>query len=511
MKWHHTIALVQLSTAARGWRAPLETNHTNAASILLETDRKLSLFGHYDTPSPTPNEPPSGASTGPATEPALYADPFNIFKRTAIEEAYQLPPIQLTDELLEAFEVTHFWKRGDQQKHLVPRELSTDPNDPDWSFLGVLREPTPEESLKEAAKRKKMQAYYESLTQEDQEILDGKLAERDHAKHLERRAMDMYSWNMEYDDREELGIALLNDGSVWALQASPKDGTQDIREWLEYAGSASSTHATNETTWLRGNGKQRGRKLNKGIGLNLRSGYNGYDMKAFPWSAQGCFSETPYSENCFCSGTKISARLVLTAAHCQLEKERTWRKRAYWLPGADGLNRSINGKDETPNGYRGSAVRYVSPEYFEHLTPSHDWGLFVLSAKDYNCELGQFRIAAPPSLMNFPVYVFGYPGNQCEASPLKDKSCGHSIYGDSAKVAREWETMFGYFIDTQGGLSGSGVYVKSNKYGRVVVGVHTKGSPSAGRQYGLGVHITQQNGRFIAAVLQKFPDRSACD
>jgi hypothetical protein len=96
-----------------------------------------------------------------------------------------------------------------------------------------------------------------------------------------------------------------------------------------------------------------------GLGLGLVSGYNGNNLKAYPWRAQGCLSESMSSEGCFCSGTKISARLVLTAGHCLTSENFVAR---YWLSGADGIDKRLNGGDDTPNGFRSSSTKLVSTE-----------------------------------------------------------------------------------------------------------------------------------------------------
>lgn len=515
-----TLHLAPRSQAAalrsRSSGAPTDNlDNQREGSHLIHADRSLSFYEQNDVPSPLPNEVLSKEEE----------DTSNIFNRhsslhgssnDAVEEAYHLRPIQLTDEMLdESFEATHFWKREEEydERRSVPRELSIDPNDPDWEFLGVLREPTADESWKERAKDKKMQTYYESLDDEDQEVLDMVLAERDRAKYSER-GVRRHGRNKD-DDRDELGVAMLHDGSIWALRVSLADGREEIHGWPEYTGNMSSTThvTTNETSWLRGNAGERkgGRKLDRGVGLRLISEVNGYDMTDFPWKAQGCISSTPYSTGCACSGTKISARLVLTAAHCFIDEDTNgWDTNKYWLPGADGLSWKIDQKDPTPNGYRSSMSRFVPSAYFNHKEPWHDYGIFLLYPSCSNYNLGWFGFKASRRLLNKGVNLYGYPGKFCEDSPLSNEDCGHSIYGDFDHVARARRDWFRYNIDTQGGMSGSGVYTRSYYDGRRVIGVHVKGG-SDGKEYGKAVRINSRVKDTILEYRSRYPDSSACD
>ena len=64
----------------------------------------------------------------------------------------------------------------------------------------------------------------------------------------------------------------------------------------------------------------------------------------------------------------------------------------------------------------------------------------------------------------------------------RSKECGSSLYSDSEEVSGVHSTWFEYDIDTQGGMSGSGVYeYHSDTDNRVVVGVHVRGIGQSGK------------------------------
>ena len=228
-------------------------------------------------------------------------------------------------------------------------------------------------------------------------------------------------------------------------------------------------------------------------------------MTSYPWTAQGCLSTSTSSSDCSCSGISISARLVLTAGHCFTEGVETWDSRQfYWLSGADDINWQMNGNDDTPNGVRSASNWVVPPEWFNNENAAHDWGLFVLTPEMNNCDLGWFGYHVEENLLNVDVNLFGYPYDSCENSPLSSGKCAGSIYGTSAGVDWEDSTTFGYTIDTQGGMSGSGAYIYSDGERRVV-GVHVRG----GDIYGAATRINSDVFSMIQSIRQQYPDSSA--
>jgi V8-like Glu-specific endopeptidase len=304
-----------------------------------------------------------------------------------------------------------------------------------------------------------------------------------------------------FDERKEVAIALLEDGEVWSLRV-PSNGTSKSLHAAIKAFVGNTTFVDND-----GDDPRHHQRSDSGVGLGLVSAYNGIDMKSYPWRAMGCLSRSTSSSDCMCSGTKISARLVLTAGHCLTGKEiATWDPDVdYWIPGADGVDKMMNGRDDTPNGVRTSSSKFVASQWFYNENEDHDYGLFVLTPEKDNCDLGWLGYTKDASLFDTDVNVYGYPAFSCEASPVSSGLCTQSMYGDSERVKDETPTVIKYDIDTQGGMSGSGVYWKIDEE-RTVVGIHVRGGGSDGE----AIRINGDVYSFIQSVQEENPDDSAC-
>jgi len=287
-----------------------------------------------------------------------------------------------------------------------------------------------------------MRKFFESIGDADRRNIQRRLQDR-----RQRKAkVTAEAHGVPFDEREKIVVAITEDRQVWSLRVSEEESKKTlVVGGDDFVGNATSV--LSNTGERSDDFKEGDRDLSDaGLGLNLRSGYKGNDMRAFPWRAQGCLSFSTSSAGCICSGTKISARLVLTAGHCLTATSST----LYWLSGADGIDKRLNGGDDTPNGVRSSSAQIVSNEWFDFESPDHDWGLFVLQPTTSNCDLGWFGYGAASNLVNTNVNIFGYPGFDCVASPLSSGECWNSLYGDSAPVQSVDGGRFQYAIDTQG-------------------------------------------------------------
>lgn len=414
------------------------------------------------------------------------------------EDVYRLSPSEILDTQLDAFSIEPILEQPGRWKIDVPHELSSDPQDPNWVFEGYLRRLSREESAVKDSKRESIRKYFARLN--DSERVE--LKERLETRRIARAREAAVTRRVAFDERKQVAIAVLEDFAVWSLRAPPNRDPKSEELAEAFVGN---------TTLVDYDGDYPNHNKNSDFGMDLElvSGYNGYDMTSYPWRAQGCLSTSTSSSGCMCSGTKISARLVLTAGHCLTDGVETWSPYPqYWLSGADGVYWMMVGGDDTPNGARGWSEWIVSPEWFYYEEGTHDWGLFVLTPETDNCDLGWFGYQVEENLLNVDVNVFGYPASSCENSPVSSGECTNSIYGRNAGVYWENSTMFAYSIDTQGGMSGSGVYAFYNDGQRRVVGVHVRGS-ALDDVYGIATRINDDVFSMIETIREQYPDSSA--
>lgn len=424
------------------------------------------------------------------------------------EDVYKLKPRDVSDEQLKDLVIEPSLRIPSNTRTIrhVPEDLSDDPFDPNFVFEGYL-ETSPTKTQKQLeAKRKKMQDYYFSLDDDELQELESRLEKR----RVQIAKKTAAARGVPFDERKQVAIAITDDGQVWSLRADDFEENAKGKQDLSFKNETSQfvgTKTTKEDPADTGTGPSDSNAKERGIGLDLVSGYNGNDMTSFPWTTQGCLSTKTSTDGCFCSGTKISARLVLTAGHCLSEGDGTFYSNLkYWLPGADGVDKRKNGNDDTPNGAKGFTTKFVDTAWFYNEVPHRDWALLVLNPYKSNCDLGWlgYRVAPSISVVN----IYGYPGQgTCEASPFSSKLCHNSIYGDSKEIKAQFSTSFQYNIDTQGGMSGSGVYeYTQDPENRQVVGIHVRGL----EQSGTAVKVNDDIFNSIQEVRAKYPDSSAC-
>jgi len=209
---------------------------------------------------------------------------------------------------------------------------------------------------------------------------------------------------------------------------------------------------------------------------DIRSRYSGEPMNTDMWGPNILLTRRDKSADTQplwveCSGVKISPRIIITAGHC-LFKNGSWNDNRRFIPGADG----IGGSDPSPNGYDESQWRRARDEWVDHEWTNYDFGLLVLSdSSPFRCWWWRGWQENTSGLTGDLVYLYGYPVEHLDCSgansPRSDGKCWGSIYGFGESVVHEGGYRFYYYIDTQNGQSGAGVYKISGST-RTVYGVN---------------------------------------
>ena len=181
-----------------------------------------------------------------------------------------------------------------------------------------------------------------------------------------------------------------------------------------------------------------------------------------------------------CTGTYIARNLVLTAAHCLYSTETdTWQKAAD-ITFSPGQSAAPNWIEEifTSFGLRTAAQPYGSikvkqigvPQCYlegENWNPECDWGVVILADNpmgDFNGYLGFGYRSDAQWDGGMDLNLAGYP-----------QSKNQEMWHDTCKSELGYNgEVFNHHCDTQGGNSGSGVFVEDG--GTYVVGVHDGGS-----------------------------------
>lgn len=215
----------------------------------------------------------------------------------------------------------------------------------------------------------------------------------------------------------------------------------------------------------------------------LRSRSNGYGMNNGVWGPKALLQLTndnpdPASGELFvrCSAVKVGPRSFLSVGHC-LYENGDWKPTRRLVPGADGLGTYHNGTlDPSPNGSDISQWRYIRGYWYDHEWDNYDFGVLMLyDSSPLRCKWWHGWQENTSGLTQVGVHMYGYPGELLDCSDAgstgPNGKCWASIYGDSRNVVREGAYRIYYYIDSQEGQSGSGVY-RILGSSRIVYAVH---------------------------------------
>ena len=458
--------------------------------------------------------------------------------------------IQLSSEDVIITQEITYTETDTEESMPVPSELSDDPNDTDWVFDGYFQEPTEEELIE----RKEKASYINSLSDDEYKLYK----EQRRQEKLAARCLEAKLKNKKCDERDDQLVTILPNQQVWRLRGSldsvstpadiePYEGTADIQYFkkeiasglpffadnLEFGFSSytpmsfsstgirelsDSARSILESKLFQDDNSQLLSEEDPAISFTV-FGSDGrirvYPTTGYPARTHGMFtpenadlSGNPLSVTC--SGTKISARVVITAGHC-LYKDGSWKAR-WWIPGADSIGNELYGTSRTPNGVKYMVRSYVHASWLDDADERDDMGWFVLRDNQNSCDLGWLGARDESGLNNDTVNLWGYPGQQYTCadapttSPINGK-CYASMYRQSGEITAAGTQTLHYLLDTQKGASGAGLYkYYSSSNSRYVIGINRAQTSS----YNKGLRLNSNKMSNTNWVVDNYPS-SICE
>jgi len=207
------------------------------------------------------------------------------------------------------------------------------------------------------------------------------------------------------------------------------------------------------------------------------------DPTSYPWRLI-CSLEITASDGEVYLGTGWIAgpKLIITAGHCVYERRsmKGWAQSIKIYPGRT---------EDTPPEEAIIATEFHAPHgWLDNEDENEDYGAIILQ-DDISSSLGYFSAASFDEnyLLESLVNISGYPGSRAGEVQLHH---ANRILDVSA-------TKIYYDIDTEGGQSGSPIWIyKDNEQLPIVIGIHSNGAGKA-TLGNSGVRITQKIVKFI--------------
>lgn len=204
-----------------------------------------------------------------------------------------------------------------------------------------------------------------------------------------------------------------------------------------------------------------------------------------------CYLESTYDSYCGRgTATLISPYCLVTAGH-NLWHDQKFPTNITCLLGMKG------------NMATESAVVsafYVHPKYLESENSDYDIGI-VRIEKPFGNTYGSMSLNVPDvkDIIGMAVNVTGYPAQKKFREILFNRQ-STNMYTMNGIVRSITEHQMHYEIDTSGGQSGAGVWVKDQENNVDCIAVHTHGNKIDGNG---AVRITQESGKILTEWLLK--------